>query len=88
MDENQWVDEKPAKEDVPIEELEDCPKGIVPPTMADLSIITKVTAEMFASPEARPAVVPETSCTSQIYTLHLLFFLPLLIPLLVIVALV
>lgn len=80
------VDERIAEEDVLTEELEDCPKGILSPTMvtmADLSVITRVAAEMFVSPEARPVKVPDTS-RSQVSTLHLLFLLPLLIPFLVI----
>lgn len=81
------VEEQLVEDSVPIDGLEDCPKGILSPTMiaiADLSVIAKATAEMFASPETRPIMVPEISRTSQISTLHLLFLLPLLIPFLVI----
>jgi serine/threonine protein kinase len=88
---NPQVDEQLVEGSVIIDELEDCPKGILSPTMtaiADLSVITRVTAEMFGSPEARPVMVPNTSRTSQISTLHLVFLLPLLIPFLVIAAFV
>ena len=83
-----WVGEQPTEE---IEELEDCPKGIVSPTMvtvADLSVITKVTAEMLTPPGVSPAVVPDTPRPSQISALHLLFLLPLLVPLFIVGAFV
>lgn len=76
-------------EDGPIEELEDCPKGILSPsmvTMADLSVIPNVTALGFTSPEAKPFVVPDVPRTSHTSTLHLVYFLPLLILLLIIIA--
>jgi serine/threonine protein kinase len=88
---NPGVGEQLVEEDVPVEDLEDCPKGIVSPalvTIADLSVITKVMSEMFASPAAKSAVVPDTSRAPQMSALHLLFFLPLLIPFLVIAAFV
>lgn len=85
------VGEQLIGDDIPIEALEDCPKGIISPTMAtiaDLSVISKVTAEMSNPPRARPPVVSDTSHASQISALHLIFLLPLLIPFLVIVAFV
>lgn len=86
------VDDNPQAEQLDsIEELEDCPKGILSPTMAamaDLSVIKKVTAEMLASPEARPVMIPDTSHASQISAFHLLFLLPLLIPLLIVTSFV
>jgi serine/threonine protein kinase len=90
-DDEPQVGEEIAEGGLSIEELEDCPKGILSPTMvtvADLSVIVKVTAEMLALPEARPVMVPDTSHTSQISALHLLFLLPLLIPLLIAVSFV
>ena len=85
------VDGQSGESDTPMEDLEDCPKGILSPTMvavADLSVIKRVTAEMLPPPERRSVLVPDASHDSQISVLHLLCLLPLLIPFFVIIALV
>ena len=76
--------------DAPTDDLEDCPKGILSPTMvamANLPIIKKVTEEKLAPPGEKSSVVSDTR-DSQISPLHILFLLPLVIPLLVIAAFV
>lgn len=75
-DEAAQTDDEPVKVEVSIE-LEDCPEQIPSQPMADLSVITEVTAGMLASPEAKLLWTPDTS---RIWIFCLLL-LPLLIPL-------
>lgn len=80
------VSDKPTQADgklpeieIPIEPGDDSSERIPSQPMADLSVITEVTAEMFAPPEARLLWTPDTS---QIWVFYLLLLLPPLIPLL------